>query len=208
MNIPEEIREFWRLYDEGYIHSNDFTLVTQLLNFVNESNTASYRDKEMYAKLAKCVTHGGFLAREEKKFLINYAILLASHATDYREQMLDSCSILDVWPQQERIRTDHNSGNYRKEFLIWFIRMYEALGNTFLQKRQHSTEYYGIELAWMLEAEKCKMRQDEYGILLPFFLSLDSFVDDNTQPADDYEQSISIMRKLIWKIKQGITRYS
>ncbi len=207
MSMTEEIKSLWQIYDEGYTNSNDLILAEKLLYLVNLSDTISSRDKEMYARFATCTMNGGFLVREEKKFLINYLILLIDHSESCSEQMRDSHSILDVWPQQQGLKNNRDSANYRNEFLLWFIRMYEALGNIFLQKRQYTTGYWGFELARTLEIEKCKMKEDEYTSLELFLCNAEVCITHGVELSSDYEQGVNTMRKLIWKIKQGIVKY-
>lgn len=208
MNTLEEINNLWQVFDEGYKHSNDLLLIAKLLHFINGSGEVSNRDKEMYERLLECVNKGGFLVKEEKQFLINYAILLVNDNLTNAEQMRDSSSILDIWPQKQGIRTDYNSGAYRKEALLWFIRMYEVLGNTFLHKRNYPKKYYGIELARVLEAEKCRLKENEYAVVAEFLDAAESFINHGVEVPHDKEQSVGVMRKLIWKIKEGITKYS
>ena len=208
MNKAEAVSNLWQVFDEGYKHSHDLLLTEKLLHFINGFSEVSDRDKEMYERLLECVSKGGFLVKEEKQFLINYAILLVNENINVAEQMRDSFSILDVWPQKPGIRTDYSSGVYRKEALLWFIRMYEVLGNTFLHKRNYSKEYYGIELARVLGVEKCRLKEDEYAVVAQFLHAAELFINHDVEVPHDKEQSVAVMRKLIWKIKEGITKYS
>jgi hypothetical protein len=208
MNMLEEVNNLWQVFDEGYKHSNNLLLIEKLFHFINGSGEVSTRDKEMYERLVECVSKGGFLVKEEKQFLINYAILIVNGNINPAEQMRDSSSLLDVWPQKQGIRTDYGSGAYRKEALLWFIRMYEVLGNTFLHKRNYPKEYYGIELAMVLEAEKCTLKENEYAVVDEFLQAAESFINHDVEVPHDKKQSVGVMRKLIWKIKEGITKYS
>lgn len=198
----EEVDNLWQIFDEGYKHSNDLLLIEKLLYFINESSDVSNRDKKMYKRLLECVSNGGLLVKEEKQFLINYAILLVNGILN------STSSVLDVWPQKQGIRTDYGSGAYRKEALLWVIRMYEVLGNTFLHKRNYTKEYYGIELAKVLEAEKCALKEHEYSVVAGFLHAAESFINLDIEIPHDKKQGVDVLRKLIWKIKEGITKYS
>ena len=52
-------------------------LLIALGRFLGDFGKSCERDKEMYGNILSCVLDNGFLLRQEKSFLINYALLLA-----------------------------------------------------------------------------------------------------------------------------------
>lgn len=82
------------------------------------------------------------------------------------------------------------------------------LGNTFLRKRNITNWYYGIELAKILQEQKCKLDESDYEHISNFLKFANNFLNNDEVQLSDFKKEIKIMRKLIWKIKQGITKYS
>lgn len=210
----EEVDNLWKLFDEGHKHSNDTALIDSIIKLLSYYESVNNRDIEMYRQLLELVNSGGFLIKEEKQFLINYFIVLVSKrqtpvvAQRISEKLRDCTSILDVWPIKKDVRDDYGSGTYRKEAIIWFNRMYEDLGNLFLYKRNHVCFYCGMDLAVKLKEERCKLRDTEYPVLEYFFDSITLSLGAKETFPSDFERGLKVARKLIWKIKEGITKYS
>jgi hypothetical protein len=82
------------------------------------------------------------------------------------------------------------------------------LGNHFLRKRGRVGSYSDMELATTLKIEKCKLSEKDYAVLESFFRSSASFLKCEDAALSDLENGLTVMRKLIWKIKEGVTKYS
>ena len=214
MNISEEIEELWKAFDEGHKYSNDTMLIEKILHLLFFHESAYNQDLAMYRQFLALMNGGGLLIKEEKRFLINYFILLVNAMemptadSGILEQLRDCTSILDVWPQKKDVRADYATGTYRREALIWLIRKYEVLGNHFLRKRGRVGSYSDMELAIRLKTEKCKLSEKDYPVLERFFRSSASFLKCEDTALSDLENGVKVMRKLIWQIKEGITKYS
>ncbi len=210
----EDVEDLWQAFDEADEDPNGLILIEKVLRFICTNAEVPIRDREMYEGLRGCVRNGGFLTEEEKKFLINYAILLVNPPLNATNQMRDSSSVLDVWPKKNgknwwaKEFNDLALGVHRKEAFLWFIRMYEVLGNTFLHKRNYADEFYGLELARVLEVEKCRLREKEYALVAEFLKVAESLLTHDVEIPYDEKQTLAVMHKLIWKIKLGITKYS
>ncbi len=212
MNTPTEIEELWKVFDEGHKLSKDVVLVQKILDLIFHVEKAPDADITMYKRLLTLLNGGGFLAKEEKKFLINYFILLVAKTQATAPLVLgslrDCSSILDIWPEKQGLRADYSSGTYRKEAFIWFLRMYEVLGNHFLHRRGHAISYSNMELAMKLKEEKCRLHDNEYATLERFLVGVSLFVEGKDCSLSDLKAGLKVMRKVIWKVKEGITKYS
>jgi len=214
MNISEEIEKLWKIFDEGYKHSNEIMLIERIFHLLSLQESDHNQDLVMYRQFLSLINDGGFLIKEEKRFLINYFILLMNKmqtltsGSGISEQLRDCTSILDVWPEKQGVRVNYTSGTYRKESIVWIIRMYEVLGNNFLHKRGHVGSYNDMELAIILKEEKCKLSESDYPLLKTFLRRSASFLKGEETALSDLESGLKVMRKLIWKIKEGITKYS
>lgn len=207
--LKEEIRELWGIFDAGYKHSNDRMLTDKLSAMSDRHNIGDDRDREMLADLSRCLDNGGFLLKEEKMFLINYSILLAgSRQPSLLSYLRDCSSILDLWPTGDaKKKTDFSSNTLRKEFLILFMRMYEVLGNTFLQRKGHLETHHGLELVRYLARYECRLHRVEFAAASEFFVTAELMIRHNER-FSDIKPCIKVMRKLVWKIREGLTRYS
>lgn len=203
MKYSIQIEDIWKTFDEGFKHSNEKILVEKMLRLLSAHDGISNQDITMYKKYADLLNDDGFLIKEEKQFLINYFILLIGAESVY---LRNCASVLDVWPDKQGIRTDFIKGTYRKEALLWFIRMYEVLGNYFLQRRGHTTYYSGMELAHKLEDEKCKLKENEYNGVKSFLGMAETLLNGGAVDKNS-EQDLKAMRKFIWKINEGINKY-
>ena len=214
MDKVTEIEELWKAFDEGHKHSNDTVLIRMILDLLSYLEGVPDADIAMYKRILMLLEDGGFLVKEEKQFLINYYILLVARARPAAtaplvlEQLRDCSSILDVWPDKQRIKVDYSTGSHRKEFLVWYLRMYETLGNHFLHRRGHAHPYSDMELAMKLKDEKCKLRDSDYPALEYFLTVAASFVEGKDHTSADLEAGLKTMRKMIWKVKEGIAKYS
>jgi len=211
--IMLEISKLWGMFDKGFKHTNDISLLYAVLDFLTKYPILA-EDMKMYRDLLHTVESGGFLLKEEKQFLINYAILIIAEYIDTDKkaivlsQLRQCSSILDVWPERPGIKIKYESESLREEWLLWFVREYEVLGHLFLKKRGITEYYFGIELARILCQYKCCLDESEYERLTEFFSSVSRSVTNMDAYTNDLKKGIKIVRKLIWKIEQGITRYA
>ena len=206
--IAPRLTRLWRCFDAGSARRNDLRLIQGALSLLEEYDAPS-RDVDLYGGLLACVRSGGFLLEEEKVFVVNYAILVLCELQPALSAYLRDCSsLLDVWPERSGVRKDRATGAERLEWFWWFTRRYEALGNLFLSRKGHDREYYGMELVDMLAVEKCRLRETDYCQVAKFIREAHIRMNGATAEPTDIQQAVRAMHKLVWKIVQGITRYS
>jgi len=116
---------------------------------------------------------------------------------------------MNLWQKKKTGRKNFHTNKFRTESLILMVHEYEVKGNEFLKKRGYNQEYYRYELANKLKQEKCKLKEDKYQELDTFFEMYDAKIsNDVVNEMCINKGCFDILRKLIWKVEEGIEKYT
>jgi hypothetical protein len=179
---------------------------------IKKYEIGSENDYKMYKSLLDLSENGGFLIKEEKIICINYFIWLyyiKNGDQNILNGFRECSSIMNLWQKKNGSRKNYHTNEFRTEQLILMVHEYEVLGNEFLRKQGYTKEYYRYELGNNLKKEKCKLKEEKYEELRTFFEMYDMKISkDSVNKINVDKEFLDNLRKLIWKIREGIEKYS